>query len=239
MTEKRKQMTKKTERSSKLEKRSTRDAILEAAETLMSERGFHAVGLREIARTAGINLGGVTYHFGTKENLLAAIYERHTRPMNQRRLDMLEEAERISDPDERLMAIIRAFVVPAFSSRSDVAGGGARFTKLRAILSMEGNEAASRIIAESFDETSSAIVDAIGRCVKDADRGAIIWRCHFLLGALYYALVNADRIDRLSRGATTGSDHSRAIDELVRATAASMKDLAGTASDAGDKGHAA
>lgn len=232
-------MTRKTERSSKLEKLSTRDAILEAAETLMSERGYHAVGMREIARLAGINVGGVTYHFGTKENLLAAIYARHTRPMNQRRLDMLAEAERISDPDERLMAIIRAFVVPAFSSRSDLAGGGARFTRLRAILSMEGNEAASRIIAESFDETSNAIVDAIGRCVPNADREAIIWRCHFLLGALYYALVNADRIDRLSRGKASGSDHDRAIDELVRATAASMKELAGTAGKARDEGHAA
>ncbi|MRG71373.1 TetR family transcriptional regulator [Alphaproteobacteria bacterium HT1-32] len=231
-------MTRKTERSSKLEKPSTRDAILDAAETLMSERGFHAVGMREIARTAGINLGGVTYHFGTKENLLAEIYARHTRPMNQRRLDMLAEAERISDPDDRLLAIIRAFVVPAFSSRSDIAGGGARFTRLRAILSMEGNEAAKRIIAESFDETSSAIIDAIGRCVPDADRGSIVWRCHFLLGALYYALVSNDRIDRLAKGATSGSDHERAIDELVRSSAASLKDLAGSARS-GDKDHAA
>jgi len=192
----------------------------------MSERGFHGVSIREIAKAAGANLGSVTYYFGTKENLLAAIYERHTKPMNQRRLELLREAGRISNLDERLAAIVRAYILPAFSSQTDVAGGGARFTRLRGIMSMEGHEAARRIIAESFDETSHAFIDAIASCVPDADRVSIVWRGHFLLGALYYTLVSSDRIERLSEGASNGMDHERAVDELVRATTASLKELA-------------
>ena len=203
--------------------RSSRERILEAAEELMSRRGFHAVSMREIAREAEVKLGSVTYHFGTKENLLAEIYARHTRPMNQRRRELLAEAERISDRAERLSAIIRAFVVPAFSSSADSAGGGARFTKLRAILSMEGNQTAGRIIAGAFDETTRAFVAAIGRCLPRATEAFILWRCHFLLGALYYTLVNGERINRLTDGQVDGQDHESAIEELVAATAASLK----------------
>jgi AcrR family transcriptional regulator len=202
--------------------RGNRETILDAAEELMAQRGFHAVSMREISRAAEVNLGSVTYYFGTKEKLLAEIYDRHTRPMNQRRMELLEEAARISDRRERLSAIIRAFVVPAFSSNIDSAGGGARFTRLRAILSMEGNETAGRIIAGAFDNTSCALVDAIGHCLPEADEEHIVWRCHFLLGALYYTLVNGGRINRLTDHRCDGNDRDTAIEQLVNATVASL-----------------
>lgn len=221
------QTTNKTEQSYKNgpRARSSQDAILDAAEELMSQRGFHGVGLREIARTAGANLGSVTYHFGTKENLLAAIYDRHCRPMNQRRLDLLQEARRISDRGERLAAIVRAFVVPAFSSGADVAGGGARFTRLRAVISVQGHEATRQIVADAFDETTHAFVEAVAECIPGAARESIVWRFHFLLGALYYTLVNADRVARLTDGKARGDDADTAIAELVRATVASLEEL--------------
>ena len=112
--------------------------------------------------------------------------------------------------------------------QSDVSGGGARFTRVRAILSMEGNEAAQKIIANHFDETSAAFVDAVLECCPKADRNSVVWRCHFLLGSLYYTLVSGERIDRLTHGETSGADHQRAIDELSHTFAAAFSDLANT-----------
>lgn len=198
--------------------------ILDAAEELMSAKGFHGVGIREIAKLAGVNLGSVTYFYGTKDNLLAAIYQRHTEPMNARRIELLSEAERIGNIDERLAAIIRAYIIPAFSSLTDTDGGGARFTRLRGIMSMEGNEAAKKIIADSFDEISELFLAAIARCVPKADRTSLVWRCHFLLGSLYYTLLTPERIDRLARKQGSGTDRDRAMDELVRASVASLKE---------------
>ncbi|MBI5261094.1 MAG: TetR/AcrR family transcriptional regulator [Bradyrhizobium sp.] len=200
-----------------------REAILCAAEELFSTNGFNAVSVRDIAQAAGANPGSVTYHFKTKDGLLLEIYRRHCVPMNLRRSELLAAAKRIRDPQDRLEAIVRAYVLPAFSSGSDLAGGGARFTRLRAVMSAEGNEVARRIIAQTFDDTSHAFIDAIQETLPHIPRNDIVWRSHFLLGALYYSLVTPERVSRLSRGDADGADAGDAIEQLVRATVAALQ----------------
>jgi AcrR family transcriptional regulator len=200
-----------------------REAILCAAEELFSTNGFNAVSVRDIAQAAGANPGSITYHFKTKDGLLLEIYRRHCGPMNRRRSELLAAARRVRDLQDRLEAIVRAYVLPAFSSGSDLAGGGARFTRLRAVMSAEGNEVARRIIAQTFDDTSHAFIDAIHQSLPHIPRTEIVWRCHFLLGALYYSLVTPERVSRLSRGEADGSDPGNAIEQLVRATVASLE----------------
>jgi AcrR family transcriptional regulator len=200
-----------------------REAILCAAEELFSTNGFNAVSVRDIAQAAGANPGSVTYHFKTKDGLLLEIYRRHCGPMNLRRSELLAAARRVRDLNDRLEAIVRAYVVPAFSSGSDLAGGGARFTRLRAVMSAEGNLVAAKIIAQTFDDTSHAFIDAIHESLPHVPRTEIVWRSHFLLGALYYALVTPERVNRLARGEADGSDAASAIEQLVRSTVASLQ----------------
>jgi len=200
-----------------------RDAILSAAEVLFSTSGFDAVSIRDIAQEAGANPGSVTYHFKSKDGLLLEIYKRHCGPMNRRRIELLLAAMRVRDLQNRLEAVVRAYVEPAFSSGSDLAGGGARFTRLRAVMSAEGNPVVSRIIAEIFDDTTHAFVDAIQQSLPHLHRTTIVWRCQFLLGALYYALVNPERVSRLSRGEADGSDTAEGIEQLVSSTVASLQ----------------
>ena len=200
-----------------------REAILAAAEELFSNYGFNAVSVRDIAQAAGANPGSVTYHFKTKDGLLLEIYRRHCGPMNLRRSELLAAAKRVRDLQDRLEAIVRAYVLPAFSSGSDLAGGGARFTRLRAVMSAEGNEVVRRIIAQTFDDISHDFIDAINESLPHIPRRDIVWRSHFLLGALYYTLVMPDRVSRLSRGSADGADAGHAIEELVRATVASLQ----------------
>jgi AcrR family transcriptional regulator len=200
-----------------------REAILCAAEELFSINGFNAVSVRDIAQAAGANPGSVTYHFKTKDGLLLEIYQRHCEPMNRRRSELLTEAKRVRDVQDRLEAIVRAYVLPAFSSGSDLAGGGARFTRLRAVMSAEGNEVAGRIIAQTFDDTSHAFIDMIHQSLPHIPRAEIVWRSHFLLGALYYTLVTPERVSRLSRGDADGFDAAHAMEQLVRSTVASLQ----------------
>lgn len=217
-----------------MRQRNVREALLEAAVRLFSRNGYSAVSLREIAKAADANVGSLTYHFGSKANLLREIYQRHTAPMNRRRLELLGEARRIHNSDERLMAILRAYVLPAYSSSSDHDGGGAEFTRMRAVLSAEGNEDARSIIADAFDETSRAFLAAIAECLPGASKEGLVWRSQFLLGALYYALINPERVTRLSDGAIDGSDREIAINQIVEASYASFRSLAAGARQAAE-----
>src|ERR1700723_1528336 len=204
-------------------KPSLREAILCAAEELFSTNGFNAVSVRDIAQAAGANPGSVTYHFKTKDGLLLEIYRRHCGPMNLRRSELLAAAQRVRDLNDRLEGMLRAYVLPAFSSGSDLAGGGARFTRLRAGMSAEGNAGGGKIIAQTFDDTSHAFIDAICESLPQIPRTEIVWRSHFLLGALYYTLVQPERVSRLSRGEADGSDAAHAIEQLVRASVAAFQ----------------
>lgn len=55
----------------------TRQAILDAAETLILDQGYHGTSMRQIAEAAGIAVGGIYNHFAGKEAIFAALVERH------------------------------------------------------------------------------------------------------------------------------------------------------------------
>jgi AcrR family transcriptional regulator len=54
----------------------SREAILDAAERLFSERGFDAVSLTGIGAAAGLSRATPSYFFGSKEQLYTAVLER-------------------------------------------------------------------------------------------------------------------------------------------------------------------
>ncbi|MCW2241993.1 AcrR family transcriptional regulator [Azospirillum canadense] len=202
---------------------SMREAILDAAEELFSANGFRAVSMREIAQASGANLGSISYHFGSKDGLLRAIYERHSGPMNRRRGELLSEAQRIRDPDDRLAAIVRAFILPSFSESEGTEGGGARFARLRAVVMAERHEEAQKIIAETFNPINHAFIDALQACLPHLPRADIVWRTHFLLGAVNYTLINPWRVTRLSNGDAKGENAEEALTQIVQAAVAAFR----------------
>lgn len=54
----------------------TTTAILNAAERLFTEKGFHAASMDAIAEAADIAVGSIYHHFGNKERLYLALVER-------------------------------------------------------------------------------------------------------------------------------------------------------------------
>jgi len=54
----------------------TRTRLIESAERLFAERGYDAVSLNDIRQEAGqLNASAISYHFGSKADLLQAIFE--------------------------------------------------------------------------------------------------------------------------------------------------------------------
>ncbi|MBP2364931.1 TetR/AcrR family transcriptional regulator [Pseudonocardia parietis] len=56
--------------------RPARDRILDAYETLLIEQGPGAATLDAVAGSAGVSKGGLLYHFGSKESLVAGLLDR-------------------------------------------------------------------------------------------------------------------------------------------------------------------
>jgi TetR/AcrR family transcriptional regulator len=52
-----------------------RDALIRAAARLFAERGYDAVGIRELGREAGVTPGMIAYYFGDKLGLLQAVLD--------------------------------------------------------------------------------------------------------------------------------------------------------------------
>ena len=76
--------------------------LIQAAEALFAERGIDAVSMREIAAAAQCgDTNAVTYYFGSKDGLLAAIFAARAEQMDGTRGEMLDRLEgqgRIDDP---------------------------------------------------------------------------------------------------------------------------------------------
>jgi TetR/AcrR family transcriptional regulator, transcriptional repressor for nem operon len=53
-----------------------RDLLLDAAQTLLLERGYEAAALDDVCTRAGVTKGALFYHFQSKEQLAAAAVER-------------------------------------------------------------------------------------------------------------------------------------------------------------------
>ena len=83
----------------------TDDKLLDAAEIVFAERGYHAASTLEIARRAGVNKTLIHYYFRSKEGLYRALMERIARQL----APFLEDFS-ITDPVEALTAATRRYV---------------------------------------------------------------------------------------------------------------------------------
>ena len=62
----------------------TAASLLGAAREIFAERGYDGASIRAITRRADVNLGAVTYHFGSKEALYHAVIASKLAPLRER-----------------------------------------------------------------------------------------------------------------------------------------------------------
>jgi len=61
----------------------TRDRILDAAEVVFEQRGVSRCSLHEIAQAAGVTRGAIYWHFENKADLVSAMFQRVTLPLEE------------------------------------------------------------------------------------------------------------------------------------------------------------
>lgn len=166
----------------------TRVALLNAAEQLFAERGLEGASVRDITKAAKANLGAVNYHFGTKDGLILAVFSRRLKPLNLRRLALLDAVEAAGEGGLSLEAVLEAFLRPMVEQPDETLEDTRSFTRLMCRCFSEPNPQLEALLYEQFGEIVRRTNQAMLRSVPDLPEGEVFWRVAFLFGSAHHAL---------------------------------------------------
>ncbi|WP_079434171.1 TetR/AcrR family transcriptional regulator [Zoogloea sp. LCSB751] len=193
----------------------TRSRILDAAEALFVEQGFDGTSMRGITGRAGANLAAINYHFGSKEQLIQEVFRRRLTELNRIRLARLHELEvEAGEAPIKPSRIVDAFFGTALRMAADVEGGGHTFMRLLGRTYTDPQGFVRKFLAEEYAECVERFLAALYRALPDVDRNEILWRFHFMMGAMSYAIAGTDAL-QLVTGKFDDEDPSRLVSRLM------------------------
>lgn len=213
---------------------STPEVLVEVAEALFAANGYNGTSVREITAQAQVNIGAVSYHFGTKANLLKAILRRGAAKLIEERMRRLA-ALNIPGNAIRVDQVIRAFIEPVF----DLMGTdhGVRFLRIQNDISAQRTDVAREVVFEHYDPCVREYLLLLAQAAPHAPHETLLWSFQFLLGALLHSTTHAQRFPELR-----GQDiRAREVEALVRfaadgLTAGECRDTSDTAAVGRPKG---
>jgi len=200
----------------------TAKAILNAAEELFSEKGFAETSLRNITTKAGVNLAAVNYHFGSKKELIQAVFARFLNSFCQRldqQVDAYQQQRGSAQPD--LNAVLMMLPATALEDDKGVQDDLSQrrlgiFMRLLGLAYTQGQGHVRKFLKQEYGTVFNrymALVTAASPQLSNEER---FWRIHFMLGATVFTLSGADSLMAMAQhefGLTT--DISQVFDKLI------------------------
>ena len=203
----------------------TRERILDAAETLFAGRGYHGVSIRDVTGAAEVDVALVSYHFGSKQGLLEAVFLRRAADLNDERIALLDAVlEQSGRRPPRLEDIIDAFTRPLLDRSTRGSPGWKSYFALIAEIN-NSPEFGGVLMTRFFDPVVQRFIEAIRRALPECDDRDVYWAYHFLSGALTLTFAETGRIDKLSGGLCRSSDLASVHERLVPYCAAGFRAL--------------
>ena len=194
----------------------TRDRILDAAEGLFVEHGFDGTSMRMITSAANANLAAVNYHFGSKDALVQAVFRRRLTALNQERLAELDRLEgEAGGTPLRPSGIVEAFFGTALRMAADTEHGGRSFMLLLARTYNEPNAFVRQFLAEEYAEVMDRFLGALFVSLPEVPRAEILWRFHFMTGAMAFAISGLGGLYELADLSATDDDPQRLLPRLM------------------------
>lgn len=189
----------------------TREQLLDTAERLFAEEGVDRVSLRDITSAAGTNVAAVNYHFGSKENLVAAVFRRRLEPLTAERLALLEGFEKRSRTGRlKIEQVLYAFVHPVICLMTCEPERGADFVRLMG--HVHGSADLARLVMGDLQPLVARFFAAAQRALPTLDEAELHWRAHFTIGAMVHIAASA----RLLPEFTDGHCRVEDADEITR-----------------------
>ncbi|RME95276.1 MAG: TetR/AcrR family transcriptional regulator [Verrucomicrobia bacterium] len=213
----------------------TKTAILDAAEAVFAEVGLARASIRRIVQRAGVNLAAVHYHFGSKEGLIEAVFNRRVAPVNARRLELLAAVE-AAHPEGALPveAVLEAFLRPMQEAR-EADGRADHLRRLYGRLVGEPSESVGRMMSRQFGPVLQRFGKALKRAVPEVPEPVLLWRLLFTVGAAAHLMLDPLVFKKLTRGRCDPRAGAEGLAELIRFAAAGMRAPAAAGAGEGDQ----
>lgn len=133
--------------------------ILDVAEKLFAEKGFDGTSVRDIAKTANINVAMISYYFGSKEKLLEGIVLYRSANL---KLQMESITNQTVSPMEKLENLIEFFVHLVHKNKC-----------IYQIINTEFNSQKREIDLELFNSTKKNNYLILERVIKEGQEAGV------------------------------------------------------------------
>lgn len=199
----------------------TKSRILDIAEELFGDQGVERVSIRDITEAAEVNLAAVNYHFGSKEDLIEAVFERRLAPLNEARLAALNEVERgAGGKAPQVEEVLAAFIRPTLVCCVAPSMGGGAFAKLLGRSLAETRPEVEAFLRKQFAPLAARFESAFLKALPHLTREEIFWRMKFTFGALHHWLLTRNKFLPPCAEKTTFEEQTT---KLIKFTAAGFR----------------
>jgi AcrR family transcriptional regulator len=197
----------------------TREKIMAVAERLFAEKNFLQVSIRDIVKEAGVNLGAINYHFGSKEELIFSIIQRRIHAVNDerlRRLSALEESGSYAVSD-----VIRAFMEPPFELAKELSSDQC-FARLFGQINAGLDPALKQRIYAEFEPTIRQFLIVLKSTVPALSPEKLKRYMFFSIGSMAFTLMNSSIPNSLEVQASSEPELTVLCEELVQFVCAGL-----------------
>ncbi len=177
----------------------TRAKIVAAAEQLFAERGLDGVSLAEInVASEQRNRNAVQYHFGNKQLLLKAIFEKHATDVQQHRREILDGIQ--SSSSFSLDDLVSALVLPVAEKLNDPDGGEA-YVRINAQMALNNVDRLSPLQTSDGDDQQQRLAALLHQRLRHLDNSVLELRLVLAVDLMFHTL--ADLAERRQQNADT------------------------------------
>lgn len=168
----------------------TREAIMAAAEQLFAELGVFAVSNRQVSEAASQgNSAAVSYHFGTKTDLVRAIVSKHAMRVDTLRESMLSEASDSFDLRDWLSCLVR----PSTDHLAEL-GNPTWYGRFSAQILTDPSLRSIMFEGAFASPTLRTIVEGLERCLPDLPGGVRIARGDMARNLMIHVIADRERL---------------------------------------------
>ena len=198
--------------------------LVEAAEPLFSDNGFDGVSVRDVTQAAAANVAAVNYHFGSREGLVEVVMARNLEPIQEQRLARLEAAEgRWANQAVPLEEVVDAFVRPLVTQvEKSQLPEESYFRLIGRILERDSRGMPSEIESRTSD-LNDRFIRSISKILPMVAEEDLVWRLHFVTGAMIHMLTHGDLMHETSKGAGSMPGMATTMERFQRFAVAGIR----------------